>query len=111
MIWRDEHTRAFNNLKEYISKIPCLAHYNAQSENIIITDGSTKGQGATHWQKQKTGELKPIGFASRFLSGTEKKYAINELELLAVVWGLEHFRLHIYGEPIELLTDHQALKP
>ena len=22
-----------------------------------------------------------------------KKYAINELELLAVVWGLEHFRL------------------
>ena len=63
------------------------------------------------WQKQKTGELKPMGFASRFLSDTEKKYAINELELLAVVWGLEHFRLHIYGKPIELLTDHQALEP
>ena len=38
------------------------------------------------------------------------KYAINKLELLAVVWGLEHFR-HIYGKPIELLTDHQALEP
>ena len=53
----------------------------------------------------------PIGFASRYLSDTEKKYARNELELLAVVLGLEHFRLYIYGKPIELLTDHQALEP
>ena len=57
------------------------------------------------------GKLKPIGFASPFLSDTEKKYAINELELLAVVWGLEHFRLYSYGKPIKLLTDHQALEP
>ena len=40
-----------------------------------------------------------------------KKHAINELELLAVVWGLEHFRLYIYGKTIKLLTDHQALEP
>ena len=110
-IWTEEHTKAFNNLKECITKIPCLALYNAQSENIITTDASTKGLGATLWQKQKSGELKPIGFASRYLSDTERKYAINELELLAVVWGLEHFRLYFYGKPIELLTDHQALEP
>ena len=30
---------------------------------------------------------------------------------MAVVWGLEHFRLYIYGKPIKLLTDHQALEP
>ena len=36
---------------------------------------------------------------------------MNELELLAVVWGLEHFRLYNYGKPVELLTDHQALEP
>ena len=55
-------------------------------------------------------DLKPIAFASRFLSDTEKKYAINELEFLAVIWGLEHFRLYIYGKPVKLLTDHQALE-
>ena len=33
------------------------------------------------------------------------------MELLAVVWGLEHFRLYIYGKPIKLLSDHQALEP
>ena len=50
-----------------------------------------------------------------FYRTRKKKYAINELELLAVVWGLEHFRLYIYiyisGKPINLLTDHQALEP
>ena len=88
-----------------------MAHYNSDNPNKITTDASTKGLGATLWQEQPDGKLKPIGFASRFLSDTEKKNAIIELELLAVVWGLEHFRLYIYGEPIKLLTDHQALEP
>ena len=90
--------------------MPCLAHYNSNKENILTTDASTKGLGATLWRIQKDGNLKPVGFASRFLSDTEKKYAINELEL-AVVWGLELFRLYVDGKPIELLTDHQALEP
>ena len=107
----DRRTYAFNNLKKQNTQLPYLAHYNPKSENILTTDASTKGLGATLWQKQKDGNLKPIGFASRFLSDTEKKYAINELELLAVVWRLEYFRLYIYGKPIELLTDHQALEP
>ena len=47
----------------------------------------------------------------RFLSDTEKEYAINEQEILAVVWGLELFRLNRYGKTIESLTDHQALEP
>ena len=110
-LWTEEHTRAFENLKQKITEIPCLAHYNSDYPNVITTDASTKGLGATLWQEQPNGTLKPIGFASRFLSDTEKKYAINELELLAVVWGLEQFRLYIYGKPIKLLTDHQALEP
>ena len=110
-IWTEEHTAAFENLKQKITEIPYLAHYNSDYPNTITTDASTKGLGATLWQEQPDGNLKPIGFASRFLSDTEKKHAINELELLAVVWGIEHFRLYVYGKPIKLLTDHQALEP
>ena len=33
------------------------------------------------------------------------------MELPAIVWGLEHFRLSIYGKPVKRLTDHQALEP
>ena len=97
--WTDEPTTAFENLKQKITEIPCLALYKSNYPNILTTDASTKGLGATLWQEQPNGDLKPIGFASRFLSDTEKKHAINELELLAVVWGLEHFRLYIYVNP------------
>ena len=90
-IWTEEHTQAFENLKQKITKIPRLAHYNSNYPNVITADASTKGLGATLWQEQIDGNLKPIRFASRFQSDTEKKYAINELELLTVVWGLEHF--------------------
>ena len=72
-IWTKEHTEAFNNLKKLITQLPCIAHYNSNKENILTTDASTKGLGATLWQKQKHGNLKPVGFASRFLSDTEKK--------------------------------------
>ena len=110
-LWTEEHTQAFENLKQKITEIPCLARYISVYPNIITTDASTKGLGAALWHEQPVGKLKPIGFASRFHSDTEKKYAINELELLAVVWGLEHLRLYIDGKPIKLLTDHQSLEP
>ena len=45
-IWTEEHTAAFENLKQKITEIPCLAHYNSDYPNIT-TDASTKGLGAT----------------------------------------------------------------
>ena len=86
-IWTEEHTQAFEKLKQKITEIPCLAQHNSDYPNVITTEASTKGLDATLWQEHPDGKLKPIGFASRFLSDTGKKYAINELELLAVVWG------------------------
>ena len=46
-IWTEEHTQAFENLKQKITEIPCLAHYNSDYQNVITTDASTKGLGAT----------------------------------------------------------------
>ena len=63
------------------------------------------------WQKQSNGELKPIAFASSYMNDAEKKYSIGQLELLAVVWGLERFRFYLYGKQIQLFSDHQALEP
>ena len=45
--WTQEHTEAFNNLKKLITQLPCLAHFNADNENILTTDASTIGLGAT----------------------------------------------------------------
>ena len=89
---------------------PCLAHYAKYKENIVTTDASTTGLGITLWQKQHDGNTKPIAFGSRYLNDTEKKFSIGELELLAVVWGLEKFRFYLYGKKVHLYTDHQALE-
>ena len=65
---------------------------------------------AQHWQKE--GEtFRPVAFASRFLTDCEKKFAINELESLGALWGLNCFRYFVYGKRVNLLTDHQALQP
>ena len=39
----------------------------------------------------------------------EKRYSTYELELLAIVWALEHFKYYLYGNKFTLQTDHQAL--
>ena len=76
----------------------------------MTTDACNTGLGATLWQKE--GEIfRPIAFASRILTDCEKKYAINVLELLGALWGLEYFRNYVYGKKVNLLTNHQALEP
>ena len=74
---------------------PCLAHYAKDRENIVSTDASTTGLGITLSEKQDNGITKLIAIGSRYLNETEKKHSICELELLAVVWGLEKFPLYL----------------
>ena len=45
--WTENHTNAFNQIKDKITKIPCLADYNTTYPNILTTDASTQGLGAT----------------------------------------------------------------
>ena len=87
-----------------------MAHFDPKRDNYITTDACNTGLGATLWQKEGV-VFRPVAFASRFLTDCEKQYAINELELLGALWGLEHFKYYVYGKRVNLLTDHQALQP
>ena len=109
--WTEEREDDFKRVKETLAELPCLAHYSPKREKIITTDTSKHGLGGILWQTQPDGNRKPIQYASRYLSDAEKTYSTNELELLAVVCGLEHFRFHVYGKPIKLFSDHSALEP
>ena len=53
--------------------------------------------------------MAPKRLASKFLNKNKKGYSINELELLAVVWSLEHFKYYLIGSHFTLQRDHQAL--
>ena len=79
------------NKADAITGNPCLGHYAEDKENLVTTNASNIGLGITLWQKQDSGNIKPIAFGSRYLNDTEKSFSIDELELLAVGWGLEKF--------------------
>lgn len=53
---------------------------------------------------------KVIAYASRQLKTHEAKYAVHDLELLAVVFALKLWRHHLLGTKFELFTDHKSLK-
>ena len=89
--WGPEQETDFNRIKQMLTEGPCLAHYAKDKDNMVTTDASKTGLGITLWQKQDDGNIKPIAYGSRYLNDTEKNYSIGELELLAVVWGLEKF--------------------
>ena len=106
--WNDEHTKAFEELKQQIVNIKENKHFDIKWMLRQKTYASHSGLGAT--LEQWDGEnWVTIAFASRFLNNHESKYSTNELELLGVVWATEHFKNYLYGAEFEILTDHKAL--
>ena len=106
--WGEEQENAFKKLKSDIANIAELKHYDPEAQTVLTTDASTKSLGATLWQIDEQGR-RPVAFASRYLCRAEKNYAINELELLAVKWALEHFKFYLLGRKFQVETDHKAL--
>ena len=98
----------FIQIKEALQKITEIGHFRRDAPVRIICDASKEGLGAVLQQQSELG-WKPICFASRFLSEFESKYSTNELELLAVIWAIEHFRNYVYGTEFEVVSDHRAL--
>ena len=56
------------------------------------------------------GKLHPVARANRALSHIEKRYAITDLETLAVVWAVTHFHAYLYGHDVLVYTDHSTVR-
>ena len=73
------------------------------------SDASLHGLRAVLSQMEQ-GLLHTVSYASRFLSSPEKNYSISELETLAVVWAIQHYRAYLCGHEVTVVTDHSAVK-
>ena len=107
-IWTNHHQTKFENIKECIRNLTENTHYDTKRKTRVKTDASRSGLGAVLEQETCDG-WETISYASRFLNKAEEKYSINELELLGVVWALEHFKHYLLGHHFIVQTDHRAL--
>jgi hypothetical protein len=109
-IWTPNCQSAFEELKEHLTTPPVLAYPCFQRDFVLETDASIDGIGAVLGQYQDDENLHPVSYASRALSRSERNYGITELETLAVVWAISHFRHFLYGKLVTVFTDHTAVK-
>lgn len=102
--WSKECEEAFGTLKEKLSEFACLAYYDPSKEIVIQVDSSQHGIGAVLLQ-----DGRPIEYASRALTISERNWAQIEKEALAVLYGLERFDQYTYGRAVTVENDHKPL--
>ena len=78
-VWKDDCQQAFDELKDRLTKAPVLVYPDFSERFILETDASGVGLGAVLSQKQASGNVAPIAYASRTLQSHEKNYGISEL--------------------------------
>lgn len=75
----------------------------------LHTDASAEGYGAILMQKILC-KLHVIEYYSRRTSSAESRYHSYELETLAVVNAVKHFRHYLHGRKFTVVTDCNAVK-
>ena len=107
--WSEKADTAFLKSKELLTDENVLVHFDSALPLILACDASQYGVGAILAHRFPDGTERPIAFASRTLSDTEKKYSQIEKEGLACVFGVKKYHCYLYGRHFSLVTDHKPL--
>jgi hypothetical protein len=110
-MWETQHQKAFEELKEQVTTEPVLAHPVLTDPFKLKVDASGFAMGAVLLQKKEDSKKHPIVYYSKTLSATEQNYNIYNMELLALVNTLDHWRHYLAGSlhRIIIYPDHQNL--
>ena len=104
--WTEESEKAFVCSKSELVTDKVLVPYD---EKILACDASPYGVGVVISHVMDDGEERPIAFASRTLTKSERNYLQIEKEALGIVFGVRQFQRYLYGRTFHLLTDHKQL--
>lgn len=109
--WNDDCEQSFECIKKQLINSSSLALFDPKKPIRVTSDASSYGIGGVIEQYDTQLKYwKPISYASRSLSSTEKNYAQIDKEALALTWVCEKFSMYLIGLPtFELRTDHQPL--
>lgn len=108
--WGPDQDQAFAEVKRELTQPSVLALYDPKARTKITADASSFGLGAVLMQELRN-EWRPVAYASRAMSETERHYAQIEKEALAATWACEKFRTYVLGLTFTIETDHKPLVP
>ena len=111
-VWSTTHEQALSKAKQHLASTPTLAFFDMAKLTRICTDASRQGVGFVLQQQSPKGQWTLVQAGSRFLSSAESRYAIIELELLAVAWAVSKCNVFLMGlQHFQIVTDHNPLIP
>lgn len=107
-IWDTAAENSLTRVKNLLASHRVLQMFDPALPVIVATDASAYGLGAV-LQQVDGRHIRTVAFASRTLTEAERKYSTGEREALACLWALEKWHVYLWGRPVTLQTDHQAL--
>lgn len=108
--WGEEQEEVRRDIIERLTSEPVLAIFDPSLPTEVHTDASALGYGAVLLQTHDGGHKQPVAYFSKVTQGAEPRYHSYELETLAVVKALQHFRHYLIGTKFKVVTDCNALK-
>ena len=107
-----DQQKAFDTLKNCVISELILAQPNLGEQFLLEVDTSGYVVDAVLLHHKKDSKLHPIGYFLSTLNEVERNYDIYNLELLAIVKALEHWRPYLAGSPhkIKVFSDHMNLQ-
>lgn len=108
--WGSEQEQTRQNIIRRLTNEPILSIFDPTLPTELHTDASSKGYGAVLMQTRADGQKHVVAYFSKTTQGAESRYHSYELETLAVVRALQHFRHYLIGLKFRIVTDCNALK-
>ena len=107
--WGPSQQRGFQDAKERLLSSSLLVHYSEQQPLLLAADASPYGHGAVLSHTMADGSERPIAYASRSLTVTERRYLQLDKKALAIIFEVTRFRQYLLGRHFTLLSDHKPL--
>lgn len=86
-----------------------LIFYDPELPIILTTDASDVGISTVITHRYSDNTERPIAYASRVLSDTERRYSVIEREALALIYGARKFQHYLLGRQFMMRINHLRL--
>ena len=95
--WTERCQKSFEEAKQTLNSNNVLMHYDPSLPIHMAEDALAYGIRAIIAHVLPDGTERPVAFASRTLTSSERNYAQVEKEALSLIFGVKHFHAYLYG--------------